>query len=298
MGGCSAVLLAAGSSRRLGFDKILTPLAGKPVVLYTLEALARSPSITEILLVTRADIMGKMGEVCRQGGIGEGGTPVRILAGGSERQDSVWAGLSAVSSSSGTVLIHDAARPLLTEAIIERSITQAEEKGSAICAHKASDTIKEAGVEGEVERTLDRSRLWQMQTPQTFRKELIVEAYTEVIRRGLAITDDASALEAVGGRVWLMESAEPNLKITRQADWEMLESLLSWGQRLELRARLHHLANALSPLGGYAFLLEKYGSKDGKFAVYFEKFQAGLSESEKRYREMHDWVRKWSGDVL
>jgi 2-C-methyl-D-erythritol 4-phosphate cytidylyltransferase len=292
---CSAILLAAGSSRRLGFDKILTPLAGKPVVLYALEALFHSPSVAEILLVTRADLVDKMEKLCRDGGMGDG-KPVRVLAGGAERQDSVWAGLSAVSPASGLVLIHDAARPLLNEALIERSVAQALEKGSAICAQRASDTIKEASADGEVAGTLDRSRLWQMQTPQVFRKELIVPAYGEVIRRGLPITDDASALEAAGAKVWLMESDGPNLKITRQADWEMLESLLSWSQRLELRARLHHLANAMSPLAGYAFLLEKYGPKDEKFMSYFDKFQSGLAETERRYREMHHWVRNWSGD--
>jgi 2-C-methyl-D-erythritol 4-phosphate cytidylyltransferase len=217
---CSAILLAAGKSRRLGFDKILTPLAGRPVLHYTLSALKRSPFISEVIVVTREDILARVKEIDL---VVVGDNPVKFTIGGAERQDSVSNGLREVSPLAKEVLIHDAARPLLDDKIIADTLTVAQEKGAAVSAHRVSDTLKEADETQRVTATLDRSKIWATDTPQIFQRDLIVSAYEKVQKEKLSITDDASAVELLGKSVYLVDNPGLNLKITRKMDWEMLE---------------------------------------------------------------------------
>ncbi|MDR2463984.1 MAG: 2-C-methyl-D-erythritol 4-phosphate cytidylyltransferase [Verrucomicrobiales bacterium] len=217
---CSAILLAAGRSRRLGFDKILTPLAGSPVLHYALSALKKSPLIAEVIVVTREDILPRVKEIAAAA---DGDNPLRFTIGGAERQDSVSNGLREVSASAAEVLIHDAARPLLGERVIADTLTVAREHGAAVTAHRANDTLKIADDQQRVTATLDRSKIWAMGTPQIFHRDLIVSAYAKVQAEKLPITDDASAVELLGRSVRLVENHGLNLKITRQADWELLE---------------------------------------------------------------------------
>ncbi|MDD5262466.1 MAG: 2-C-methyl-D-erythritol 4-phosphate cytidylyltransferase [Methylacidiphilales bacterium] len=267
---CSAILLAAGSSRRLGFDKILTPLAGRPVLCYSLQALKESPSILEIILVTREDIRDRVGELVRET---PGDNPVHVILGGVERQDSVFEGLRKISDGTGEVLIHDAARPLLAEDLIEGVLSMAREKGAAVTAHRASDTLKQADEQARVLQTLDRSNIWAMGTPQVFRRDLICEAYAKVQAAGVPVTDDAAAVERLGHPVYLAESGRLNLKITRPSDWEILELWLKRERGGEIRGMIHRLSNQLSPLIGYLPLLEKYGGENPRFADYLEKMK-------------------------
>lgn len=289
MNGCSAILLAAGRSKRLGFDKILTPLAGRPVLAYSLEALARSPEVVEILLVTRPDIAEEVGRIAAETAAGK---PWRIVEGGAERQDSVWSGLQAVPQDSGLVAIHDAARPLLTPEMVATLVAAARESGSAVCARPATDTLKEAGADGVVVRTIDRSRFWQVETPQVFERRLITEAYRKVQEEKLPVTDDASAVEITGREVRLVAAGLFNLKITRPADWLLLELWLQRERGASIRTELHQLANVLSPVVGYLPLLEKHGGDSPKFREYVAKTAAAAASAEGALRRVQELVRQ------
>lgn len=288
MNRCSAILLAAGRSRRLGFDKILSPLAGRPVLVYSLEALARSPEVHEIILVTRPDIAATIMDLAATWAPE---IPKRVVEGGAERQDSVWAGLQAVQNDADWVLIHDAARPLLTPTMVAELLSAARTHGSAVCARPATDTLKEASPGGEVIGTVDRTRFWQVETPQIFRKSVVEAAYRTVREKGLTITDDASAVEHLGHPVQLVPSGAFNLKITRPADWTLLELWLASPRREELRQSLHGLANQMSPLVGYLPLLQKYGGDEPKFKDYLGKVAQAVSQAEKALGEVQTQVR-------
>lgn len=295
---CSVVLLAAGRSRRLGFDKILTELAGKPVLSYALSTFASSPYVKEVLIMTREDIFDKVQTVIDAVAPQ---VPVQILAGGAERQDSVWNGLQNVSEGTPYVAIHDAARPLVTAEMVETCLKVTADKGSAIASHPATDTMKEITPSDQmgcvsVEKTLDRSRIWQMQTPQVFEKELITEAYRKVQEEGLAITDDASAVEATGGSVWLADTGSLNLKITRAQDWELMETWFAREALKDLRKDLHDFANLLSPIVGYVPLASKYGGDAPKFLEYMAKLTEASNALQSAQKELHSKARRLSDD--
>lgn len=289
MSDISAILLGAGRSRRLGFDKILSPLAGRPVLSYSLEALGASAAIAEIILVTRPDIETQAAALAAQWAPG---TPCRMVHGGAERQDSVWAGLQAAAPSSALALIHDAARPLLSAEMIDQLAFTAREHGSAVCARPATDTLKEATPEGLVLRTVDRSKFWQVETPQVFRRAEITEAYQKVQAEGVPVTDDASVAEHVGLPVRLATAGLFNLKITRPADWALLELWLRSARGPALRQGIHDLANKLSPAVGYLPLLEKHGSGSEKFAGYLAKVSEALREAEAALRAVQALARE------
>ena len=130
--------------------------------------------------------------------------PFRLVAGGKERQDSVWNGLEALSLGTGIVAIQDAARPCTSPALIEATVAAAREMGAAVAAQPVTDTIKESRDGKLIERTLDRSRLWAVQTPQTFRVDIIRRALSAVRQKGLLVTDDTAACELIGQPVQLV----------------------------------------------------------------------------------------------
>ncbi len=269
---CSAILLAAGSSRRLGFDKILTPLAGRPAFRHAFDVIASCPEIGEIIIVTREDLVASF-HVHLEGNPSE--TPVQVVAGGKERQDSVYAGLQAADHKFKMALIHDAARPLITPELVTEVLQVARETGAAICGRPCSDTLKRTRDQKTTTETPDRSEFWQVETPQVFDRSRIQEAYREVIETGAAITDDASALEHAGGVVSLVESKGLNLKITRQADWEVLQIWLAQHRGKALRELLHQVNNQLMPLTGYLPFLKKYQNQSDKFDDYHHKICGG-----------------------
>ena len=151
---------------------------------------------------------------------------LRLVAGGKERQDSVWNGLAALSPGAEIVAIQDAARPCTSQALIAATVAAARETGAAVAAQAVTDTIKESRDGNLIERTLDRSRLWAVQTPQTFRVEIIRRALSEVRQRGLLVTDDTAACELIGQPVQLVVSAQPNPKVTRPEDLGYVEAVL------------------------------------------------------------------------
>jgi 2-C-methyl-D-erythritol 4-phosphate cytidylyltransferase len=154
----------------------------------------------------------------------------RLTSGGAERQDSVWNGLCAVHANTEIVAIQDGARPCTSDSVIQETISYARETGAAVACQPVTDTIKESSDGVFAERTLDRSNLWAMQTPQVFRVEVIRQALGEVRRRKLLITDDTAACELVGQRVRLVVDKAPNPKVTRPEDLPYIEILLSSGR--------------------------------------------------------------------
>ena len=221
----SAIIVAAGKGTRMGpmVDKLLLEIAGRPVVVHTWQRFATAKCIDEVILVVREGMQDDFAALAKTYRLPEN---YRLVAGGAERQDSVWNGLEAVSRDTDIVVIQDAARPCTTEALLAQTILAARESGAAVAAQPVTDTIKES-VDGKtIARTVDRSRLWSVQTPQTFRIEIIRHALSEVRRRKLIVTDDTAACELIGQPVQLVASASPNPKVTHPEDVAYVEMLL------------------------------------------------------------------------
>ncbi|HXT10027.1 MAG TPA: 2-C-methyl-D-erythritol 4-phosphate cytidylyltransferase [Candidatus Angelobacter sp.] len=221
----TAILVAAGKGTRMGpnIDKLFLEIAGKPVVAHTWQRFAHAKCIDEIIVVVRDGMQSAFQELAEKFSLKK---PFRLVVGGKERQDSVWNGLEAVSSQTEIVAIQDAARPCTSESLIEAAIAAARETGAAVAAQAITDTIKES-VDGKlIERTLDRSRLWAVQTPQTFRLQVIKRALAEVRRRGLLVTDDTAACDLIGQPVRLVIDPQPNPKVTRPEDLPYVAVLL------------------------------------------------------------------------
>ena len=221
----SAIIVAAGKGTRMGagVDKLFLEVAGRPVVAHTWQRFDDAKCIREIILVVRPDRRKLFDELAAKFRFQK---PFRIVDGGEERQDSVWNGLEAMSATAEIVAIHDAARPCVSEELIAATIKRAEETGAAVAAQPVTDTIKESADGRLVERTLDRSKLWAVQTPQTFRVDVIRRALTEVRRRRLIFTDDTAACELIGQPVRLVSRVTPNPKVTVPGDLPLVETLL------------------------------------------------------------------------
>ena len=215
-----AIVVAAGQSRRMnGVDKVLALLGDKPVLAWSIEALQRCDKVDRIVLVNSQSnkepveclVMDrkwtKVADVC---------------TGGRRRQDSVAAGLKMLGKC-GWVIIHDGARPMLTQDLIERGLKAAEETGAAAAAVPVTDTIKFAGDDQIVIGTPPRSNLWAVQTPQVFRSAIIKKAYQQAQED---VTDDATLVEQTGGKVKLYMGSYENLKITTPRDLALAELLL------------------------------------------------------------------------
>ncbi len=220
----TAVVVAAGSSRRMGRDKLWIPLSGHPVARYCLTALQSFEEVFEIILVTREDSFGDFRALAEEAGVSKLRS---IVAGGKERQDSVWNGLQPVSPEADLVLVHDAARPLLCRDIFEPTARAAQECGAAVCGSPVVDTIKEVDENGFVLRTPARASLMAVQTPQIFHRSVIVEAYRRLMAEGRSVTDDTAAAESLGCRVRVVTVAAPNIKITHPDDIPFVEQLLA-----------------------------------------------------------------------
>lgn len=220
---CSAVLVAAGSSSRMrGEDKLLSDLGGMSVLERSVLALEQNERIMEIVVVTRADRMEELSQILHRQNL----TKLSILVpGGETRQDSVEAGLRAVSKKATLVAIHDAARPMVSQKIITDTIAMAAKIRAAAPAIPVKDTIKVAKDRMIVE-TPDRSSLFAVQTPQVFDYDLIRGALKKAKQKGLPLTDDCSAAEHMGMKVALTEGAEENLKITTPIDLKIARMLL------------------------------------------------------------------------
>lgn len=220
----TAIIVAAGSSQRMGFDKLLALLGDKPVLAHTLDAFERTESVDEIILVARSERVSEFQELVRQNDFKK----VReVVAGGTHRQDSVRAGLERLGPEMRYVAVHDAARPLVMPEQIERVFAFARQHGAAALAEPITDTLKRADEDRFVTGGVARERLYAMQTPQIFSRDLLVQAYADVAAKNLSITDEVSAVEHLGAKVLLVPNEEFNIKITYPRDLPLAQSALT-----------------------------------------------------------------------
>ncbi len=214
----SAIIVAAGSSRRMGFDKLLAPLGGSTVLAQTIQRFQESPEVGEIILVCPAERFQSLNMMAS--------CNMMRVDGGAERHHSVKAGLDALSTDSQFVAIHDGARPLVSKQAIALCYQKAQETQAATLARPATETIKRATEKGTVSESVSRDDLWFMETPQIFRTELIKKAYTEVEAQDQLVTDEVSALQLIGHGTTLVTSPCFNPKITYPADLELAEKFI------------------------------------------------------------------------
>lgn len=291
----SAVVVAAGRSQRMGFDKLLTPLGGRPLLVHTLERLLLAGAPEEIILVIRPGSQTEMEAVIAP--LRDQGS-IRLVEGGAQRQDSVQAGLKAVSDSSEYVMVHDAARPFVTKELIDSVLAAAKLSDAAVCGAPCSDSLKEVAEDGLVIQTTDRSKLWTVQTPQIFRTKLLREAYQAALKTGATFTDDTAVVEKMGHPVRIVLYHGINFKVTTPADWSLAEAFLRSGEGEGspgqlLRKQIHDMNNHLTPLLGYAYLLVNEFPEDSrpkKFAksvqLAAERCQATTASIQKYVREL------------
>lgn len=216
---CAAVIVAAGSSRRMGTDKLAWPLRGVPVLRRSLDAFLAAGSIHSIVLVCPEERWELLGGT-------DFPKPVSRVDGGAERHQSVAGGLAVVDAAAEFVAVHDGARPLVSPRDIDACVAAAVEFRAAALARRATDTMKRSDDDGFCVESVNRDHLWCMETPQAFETGLLREAYRRVCERGLAVTDEVSAVREIGVKVKLIESTTPNLKITTPADLALAEALM------------------------------------------------------------------------
>jgi 2-C-methyl-D-erythritol 4-phosphate cytidylyltransferase len=226
----SAIVLAAGRSLRFSgskISKVLTPINSKPIIIYSLEILSKHPSVRDIIVVVNEQ---NLKEITNQIFDSRIRKIRRIVKGGIRRQDSVINALSVLNRDIDFVLIHDAARPFINRNMVSSLIKEAARWGAAIAGVPVKATIKkvkskkEKGKSVFVEKTLNRDNLWEIHTPQVFKKDLIVKAYKKFSR--LDVTDDAMLVEKLGEKVRVVLGSYDNIKITTPEDLVVAEAIL------------------------------------------------------------------------
>lgn len=223
----AAIIVAAGRGQRMNdpdgtLPKQLKPLAGKPVLAYSVEFFDRHPAIDYLCIVTRDDLRS----LIEAKGITRGlSKPLFWATGGARRQDSTRNGLQAIPADADIIVVHDAVRPFPSSDATRQAIELARSHGGAIVAAPLADTLKRVDDNGKIATTIDRSSLWLAQTPQVFQRSLLERAYGEADRTGAAFTDEASACEAIGGNVRIVLGAPTNLKITTAEDLDRAEAI-------------------------------------------------------------------------
>jgi 2-C-methyl-D-erythritol 4-phosphate cytidylyltransferase len=222
-----AVVPAGGIGKRMGAGtpKQFLMLDGVPMMLHSLRVFERVPGVTEVVLVVPKQERDRaLAEVVERYGLKK---VLKVVPGGATRQESVQHGLNEVDEDVEIVVVHDAVRPFVTGDLIERSIEAARKHGGAIVAVPMKDTPKQAGPDGLIQKTLDRAGLWLAQTPQTFRRALVVEAYRKASIAHVHATDDAALAERLGHAVAIVEGSWENIKITTPEDMILAEAILA-----------------------------------------------------------------------
>ncbi len=211
----SAIIVAAGKGRRFGhkLSKAVLKLNSRPVIAYSLAVLNAHPQIKEIIVVGNPGNIRALRNIIQQQ---RAAKDVKIVLGGKERRDSVANGLKAIGPQADLILIHDAARPFITKGLVSSVIKEARKAGAAIAAVPVKATIKKVKNGSVVEKTLDRGKLWEIQTPQVFKKSLILKAFNKFKR--IPATDDAMLVERLGAKVSVVLGSYSNIKITTPED--------------------------------------------------------------------------------
>jgi len=219
------VIAGGGRGIRLGgkTPKQFLPLHGVPILLRTIMIFDRHPEVSQIVVVVPPASTAKTERIVRRSGCRK---VVRVVAGGAERQASVRRGMEAFPKSPGIILVHDAVRPFVSRASITAVIRAAAHHGAAVVGVRVTDTIKTEGPDGFYRETLDRNRLWAVQTPQGFRRRLLERAHAEAAKTGFLGTDEASLAERIGIRVRIVEGEYGNLKITTREDLKLAQMKL------------------------------------------------------------------------
>ena len=219
-----AVIVAAGLGKRIGgrVPKQFLEIRGKPILLYTLDVFEDCHRVDVIVLVVPGNQISVVESTVKEGGYHK---VASVVEGGVERQDSVWNGLDALPEDMEWIAVHDGVRPFVSRDLVESVLDAAKESGAALPAVPVKDTIKRVDDNWVVE-TLDRHELWRVQTPQVFRKALLMEVYRKACEDDVMATDDAALIERYGGRVKIVMGDEKNIKITSPEDLEMAETFL------------------------------------------------------------------------
>ncbi len=223
-----AIIAAAGDGRRFSKHgeaprKQFVPLGGEPLFLHSLRCFLASQLVARTVLVVPADAVESSTEIVKLE-FGEG--EVEVIAGGTERQQSVFNAFSAIRENIEVVVVHDAARPFLRSSWIANTVEAVKEYDGAIVALRSTDTLK-SSTNGIIDTTIDRSLIWQAQTPQTFKVEILGQAFEKAERDGITSTDEAQLVENVGGKVAILKGSPFNLKVTTKRDLVLAETILS-----------------------------------------------------------------------
>lgn len=217
------IIVAAGSSRRMGFNKLLAPMAGHPVLWHSVKAFDECREVDEIHVVASGEVGGLVKSWITDQVFQK---LKRVVEGGAERRDSVWSGLQGLPADCDVVAIHDGARPLIQPAQIEACIDSARHRGSGVSARAVTETLKRVDSEGWVSESIDRTGVWIMETPQVFLLDVLLTAYRRVMAEQLEVTDEVSAMMIENKGVFVVANRWPNLKVTFPADLELAERLM------------------------------------------------------------------------
>ena len=220
---CGAVIVAAGTASRMGgIDKVMAPLGGEPMIARTVRAFQDCDAISEIVIVTREDLIVPVSQLCRDFMLDK---VTKVMVGGAERVLSVRIGVQEARRDAALIAIHDGARPLLSREVLEEVLKKAAVTGAAAPAIPMVDTIKRAE-RGVVVETMDRSSLWAVQTPQVFEASLIRAALEKAVADGETLTDDCAAVERIGMKVSLTRGDRENIKLTTPFDLMVGEAII------------------------------------------------------------------------
>ena len=219
----TALIVAAGSSKRMGFQKLAADLLGKPVLRWTLEAFDACSEIDELIVVVGESTREMVLEWAEMGIFRK---PIQLSEGGAERHLSVSEGLQRLSPDCKIVAVHDGARPLITTAQIKRCVAEARKVKAVACARPVTETLKRVDERGVIVDSLERKGAWIMETPQVFERELLCLAYEQVLTQGTLVTDEVSAVQQLGVEVHVLDNPAPNLKITYPSDLPLAEMIL------------------------------------------------------------------------
>lgn len=220
---CSVVIVAAGSSERMGSDKMLMTIGSKPVIIRTLMAFQQSPMVDDIVVVTRPEKIVAIADMIKLYDISK---VTQVISGGATRVESSLAGVSAVRKGAKLIAIHDGARPLVSQELIERVIQGANEHISAVPAIPSTDTLKMVDSEGVIIGPVNRDTVVRVQTPQVFDADIIKGALTKAVQKRLTVTDDCSAVDMMGFSTYTVEGDTGNIKLTLPEDMVLAEAIL------------------------------------------------------------------------
>ena len=223
----SAVIVAAGKGIRMKdtVRKQYLPLAGRPVLAHSLTLFENCNLINKIILVVPEDDF----DYCRNNILPMLKSKINLVAGGRERQDSVYNGLIAVGENNGIVIIHDGVRPFANNEMLKSCVKGAKKHGACIIGVPAQDTLKKISSLGNIEKTIERNNIWLAQTPQAFQYKIIRKAHEKAKEKGYAGTDDAFLVEQMGNPVKIIKGSKNNIKITTREDLELAEVMLQDG---------------------------------------------------------------------